>query len=206
MRKATIFLIAIAMSFGLVAQEKSKVKEAGLVFSSLNNFGLNFKSGNEKALWRYSTLFLSGNNTKETGDDYIDEQKSFGVTLAFGREYRKPLTDKLQLAFGGDVIFGFRHHEIVIDPGDNISYSYSREEKQTVYSPGINLVFGFNYLVSDVLRLGIELNPNFTYDFGKSTQSNDYSGENNSELETDISGFRYGLTSNSVRITIAYQF
>ena len=206
MRKSILFIIAIAMSIGLAAQETSKIKEAGLVFSSFNNFGLSYKSGSEKALWRYSTLFLSGSNSKETGDDYIDERNTFGVSLAFGREYRKHLTEKLQLRYGADVVFGIAHSEINSDPGNNISYAYTRIIKETIYSPGVDFVFGFNYLVTDVLIFGVELNPEFTYNFGKSKQSTEYPDESKNELETDISGITYGLRSNSARITIAYRF
>lgn len=176
------------------------------MFSNLNNFGLSYKCGNQHALWRYGMLIVSGNSSKETEDDYLDERSTLGLSVAFGREYRKLLTDKFQIRYGADILFGVSHMDYNSDPGNNLGYTFTRKDKETQYRPGLNIVFGFNYLITDALLIGAELDPGFTYYFGTSKQSTIYTDGTINELETDVSGFSYGLSNYSALISISYRF
>ena len=71
MMKIIIVLASILMPFFIMAQETEEVdstpqkqKELGLVFSNFDRFGVTFKIGNEKALWRFASLI--GSNDKIT--------------------------------------------------------------------------------------------------------------------------------------------
>jgi hypothetical protein len=66
------------MSYYLMAQETVKQKEIGLVFSNLDNFGLTFKTGTDKSLWRFNTLFISGSNMDNTADSLVNNQSNMG--------------------------------------------------------------------------------------------------------------------------------
>jgi len=81
MKKSLFILTALSMSFFLMAQGQSKQKEIGLVFNNLNNFGLTFRTGTEKALWRFNTLYLSGNNMTQTADSSETKNISNGFGL-----------------------------------------------------------------------------------------------------------------------------
>ena len=56
--KKRFLLIAIAfLGFSTFAQEKTKVrtKEVGLTFYNFDGFGLTYRIGKEKAMWRFNT-------------------------------------------------------------------------------------------------------------------------------------------------------
>jgi hypothetical protein len=57
MKKSLLILFALSYAFIGNAQETVKQQEVGLVFRSLNNFGLTYKVGTKKSLWRYQALF-----------------------------------------------------------------------------------------------------------------------------------------------------
>ncbi len=75
--------------------------------------------------------------------------------------------------------------------------------EQTIYQPGINLVIGLNYVFKEHFVIGAELLPHFSYITGKSTRS---SYRYNDDIESDISGFSYGLSNSSALISLSYRF
>lgn len=182
-----------------MAQENTKQKEVGLLFRNLDNFGVSYKSGSEKALWRYNVLMISGSNSKEKSDDYTNETSSAGISAGFGREYRKDIVENFELRYGADLSFSYSHTKMDYED-ENI-----RTTDIKLYQPGINLVFGLNYVVNDKLVIGVELLPSFSYRFGESTKKNDYNN-NGEEIKSDISGFYYGISNTSAAISIAYRF
>jgi len=200
MKKTFLILLTIALTLSINAQEKTKQKEVGITFSNLNNFGLSYKFGNSNSVWRINTLIASGSETKETADNIETNYKSSGLTVKFGKEYRKKVTDKLEFRFGADLSFGYQKHET--DYTNATSLNNYTSSKKTTYRPGANLIIGFNYLLSENIILGAELLPGFNYLTGTSNEVN----SNYTEIETDISGFDYGLTSTSALLTLAYRF
>ena len=107
MKKSLMILLCLSMSYILMAQETVKQKEIGLVFSNLDNFGLTFKSGTDKSLWRFNTLFISGNNLDNTADSLVNKQSNIGFGVKIGKEYRKDLVNNLELRFGADLSFSY---------------------------------------------------------------------------------------------------
>jgi len=75
MKKMISILVVMALVSSLFAQEKTKQREVGLAFTNFDNFGITYKIGNEKALWRYNLLFLSGNQQKENLENIIHGNK-----------------------------------------------------------------------------------------------------------------------------------
>ena len=105
MKKSLLIVLCLSMSYYLMAQENEKVKqkEIGLVFSNLDNFGLTYKTGTEKSLWRFTTLFISGDNIEETEDSLLSKQNKLGFGVKIGKEYRKNIAQNLELRFGADL-------------------------------------------------------------------------------------------------------
>src|SRR5665648_1271161 len=64
MKKLTVLLVLIFILLNdLYSQEKTTSKEVGLYFSSLNSFGVRYKFGNEKRMFRLTALSLSAERT-----------------------------------------------------------------------------------------------------------------------------------------------
>ncbi len=192
-------LCFLSMSSYLMAQETVRKKEIGLVFSSLNDFGLTFRTGTAKSLWRFNTLLLYGGKTVETADSLIRTQSHTGFSVKIGKEYRKELADNLELRFGGEISFAYSRYRV--DRDDKTIYNDDRVDQRINYSPGVNLVFGFNYLLSDNFLIGAEVLPNFTYTTGTSIEI-----DSGIAVESDVSGFSYGLSNTSALMSLVYRF
>ncbi len=203
MKKSLLLLVCVSMSYVLMAQETVKQREVGVVFSNLDHFGFTFKIGNEKSLWRFNSLVLSGGDSDNTSVNFDSEQKSTGFGVKVGREYRKRADGKLEFRYGADLSFSYSYSKSVETNKIGIGYGSSHVEK--VYSPGVNLVFGFNYMISENLILGAEVLPYFTFKTGTSINQDIYPiiGK---EVKRDISGFSYGFSSSSVLLSLTYRF
>lgn len=203
MKKIALIIAALTMSIFVIAQEKTKQNEIGLLFYNLDNFGLSLKTGTNKSLWRFTTLFISGSNTDESADSLVYKSSNIGYGLKVGKEFRNNITDNLEFRFGADISFNYRQSES--DYNDKTVDNRDRTQERITYEPGINLVLGFNYVLRDNFIIGAELLPYFSYNTGNSLRKNNYNG-NLEEIDSDISGFRYGFSNSSVLITLAYRF
>jgi hypothetical protein len=189
------------MSFFVIAQETIKRKEVGLVFRNLDNFGLTFRTGTDKALWRFTTLWISGSTFDQVADSSTHKQNSAGFGIELGKEYRKAIAENLELRLGVDI--SFTYTQTKSDYDDKTVYDSDRQNEHTRYMSGVNLVFGLNYVVNDNLVIGAELLPNFSYTTGTSVENNIFT---NYEVKSDISGFSYGLSNSSAALSLAYRF
>lgn len=197
MKKLVLSFITLAITMTIVAQEKPKTKEIGIVFSNLDNFGLSFKIGKEKALWRINTMLIDGWNMEETMDSAVSKTSSIGIMIGVGREYRKSIAKNLELRYGADLSFRYQNNKI-----DFIDNENTRLSTRTFYEPGVNLVFGFNYVIKEQLVIGAEILPYFSYTFGSTVHElND-----DDKIETDISGIDYGLSNTSIMVSVGYRF
>ncbi len=203
MRKSLFILFFLSMSSHLMAQEIVRKKEIGLVFSSLNNFGLTFRTGTSKSLWRFSTVLLSGGKTVDTADSLIGMQSNIGFGVKVGKEYRKELVDNLELRFGADISFDYSQYNAERD--DKTVNNADRFDQRTTYRPGVNLVFGFNYKLNDNFVIGAEVLPSFTYSSGTSIERRS-TANNSVEVKSDISGFYYGISNTSALLSVVYRF
>ena len=203
MKKSLFILTALSMSFFLMAQGQSKQKEIGLVFNNLNNFGLTFRTGTEKALWRFNTLFLSGSKETEIADSQEIKTMSNGFGIKLGREWRKTIIGNLEFRVGADLLFNFSKSKNDID--DKTVNNSDLVRESTTYQPGINLVLGFNYVIHNNFVIGAEVMPYFSYITGTSVEKYYYSNNGN-EIKSKISGFSYGLSNSSVLVSLIYRF
>jgi hypothetical protein len=203
MKKSFLILTALSLSFFLTAQGQSRQREIGIVFNNLNNFGLTFRTGTEKALWRFTTLHLSGGNMTQNGDSSETKTKSAGFGLKIGREYRKTIIGNLEFRYGVDLSFNYSNSKN--DVNDKSIANQDILLKVTMYQPGINLVLGFNYVIHEKVVIGAEVMPYFSYNTGTSVEKETYNFNGN-ERKTKISGFSYGLSNTSVLVSLVYRF
>jgi len=199
MKKLSLLILALIMSFIVMAQEKTKQREVGLVFNSLNSFGLTYKTGNEKSLWRYTTLFMNGTYSEVISDD--DSQNAndnnTGMGLKLGKEIRKKINDKLDFRYGADLSFSYRQRYFK---------SSTREETSKTYIPGLNLVLGLNYVLNNHFIIGAELLPFLDYSIGSRTEKYEVSDGTITNIEKDVKSISYGLDSSSAMLSILYRF
>ena len=192
---ALVFICLLAPLFTMAQeQEPQKVREVGIAFSNLDNFGFTYKTGTEKSLWRFSTLSLNGTNTKSVDDFPGLQQKTFGLRLSAGKEFRKMIVDDLYLRYGLDLVFTYSSQKI-----DNSRISYQETDRN--YSPGMNIVLGLNYNINEKIVLGAELLPYFTY-----TRSSNKKVDDNIETKSGYNKTSYGVSNQSVLLTLAYRF
>ncbi len=209
MKKIALILLCFSLPYYMVAQENvttsKKVKEIGLVFTGLNsNFGLTFKIGNENALWRFTALNLTGNHTKDAFNNNQQTKNNINFGFNFGREYRKPIINKVSLRYGMGLGFNFSYSNETFKRSYNNRKYDKTERKRTIYRPEISFLLGVNYPLNDNIIVGAEILPNISYTIGSSVEEE--KSPNPNKKEKDISGFNYGFSNNSVLFSIAYRF
>lgn len=204
MKKLFMILVIGGLCFSAMAQEKTaqpslKIREAGIGFSNLNNFDLLFRVGTQKSLWRFSLLAGTGNNYTIKKDEIKnnDYQYTFGVKA--GHEFRSPINKNFEFRYGLDLFFNFNMQKTT-------TY-YSNVEtivtKISGYSPGLNFVLGFNYVVKEKFVIGAEVQPFVAYQIQKREAT---STENDVVAEYTENNINFGVTNKSALLSIAYRF
>jgi hypothetical protein len=200
MKKNILLIVAIITSIASVAQDVAKQKEVGLLFYNFDNFGITYKTGSSNVMWRLNSLYLNGNNSKTEAEDLIQKQINQGFSLSAGREYRSLLSEKLELRYGFDLSFGYSRYEYKIEY--KLITGYDKLSERITYGPGINGVFGFNYILKEKFVIGAEILPSVNYTKGKET---DRTGDDD-EIKKDVSSTSFGLGSRGASISLSYRF
>ncbi|PKQ61627.1 hypothetical protein BZG01_18965 [Labilibaculum manganireducens] len=199
MRK--LILTGLAIAFGLLAmaQEKTKQREVGLSFSNLDQFGIIYKVGDEKALWRFNAVSLGGSENKSENlldSESEDTRNSFGFGLGFGREFRKVIATSLEFRYGLDLRYNYSKYE---NQNDNSVYNSDSKTNRL----GLDFVVGLTYDISDKLVFGAELSPGVGYSISKQTTKN---SDGDISAKSETKNFSYGLSNSSAQLTLAYRF
>lgn len=200
MKKFVVVFIAIAMSFSVKSQEVIKQKEVGVSFRDLNNFGLVFKTGNTESLWRFGAMSTSGNIQKSEQDSTEVTQNSFGLRLAAGKEFRKPLTEDLSLVIGMDASCSISTSKTDDEDFsvDNLDY----HAKYKNYGAALNIILGVNYQINEKFSLQGEILPSVSYQMSH-VERTFYTGI---VEESDATGFYYQLSNSSATLSLVYCF
>ena len=199
MKKVVLALFILSTySITLLAQE-NKQREVGLILSNFDNFGLVYRFGTERSLWRTSALVLSGYERDQANSNNDIHEKHTGVNVRFGREFRKELANKLDLRYGADLVFTYQKSDYEID--DTGGSAFYRHTVNKTFSPGLDFVIGLNYALTQNFLIGAEVLPGFDYTTG--TSSENYDGV---ETKYDVSGFSYGISSTGVLLSLVYKF
>jgi hypothetical protein len=194
----------MAFSFiasGVSAQEKTTpaVHQVGINFSSLNSFGLDYKTGSEKTLLRLSLLSLNIGKNAEWGrpEDSLDyKTQNFGAGFRLGFEKQVPVVERLDFIWGLEAGCNFNYNK------QKAKSKYNDFEKTEWYlTPLINLVIGVTYTIADHLVIGAEITPGIQYSYGKLKNVTDIQ-----TYENTTSSFGFGFSNNSAALSLAYRF
>lgn len=188
----SVFLISLSA----IAQEvPAKIHEIGLTFSNLDNFGVRYKTGNEKTLLRITFLTLNGThlNTSRNSEDY-SKNGNLGFGFRIGFEKRNPISEKMFFYYGLDAFTSYSHEK----------NEYVQTDDKTISStitPGVGFVLGFNYAIGSKFNIAAELVPSVFYSHSKSTET-----FNGVETEQIDNYFSFGLSNSGASLTLAYRF
>jgi hypothetical protein len=201
----SIFLLAMLVLAWNCGFSQDRIKEIGLTLQSFDDFGLNYKVGRPDALWRFNSMFFSGwklESTNDSGSENIN--KSFGIGVGIGREFRKPLVENLQFRYGVDITFSYSAGETRTDvPNDPYSY-YNKTVNRNQYRPGLAFILGVNYIIKEKFIIGAEILPGVYY--STEEEATDYHDSNEVDTHLDSSGFGFQGSLSSAMLTFAYRF
>ncbi len=202
MKKPLLLILLLTISYSLFAQKTEKINEAGLIFYDLDSYGITYRTGTNKSLWRLSTTSLNGNHTfrEEVSEEYEYNQDRSGVNLQIGKEYRKIATDNFEIRYGADLNFFYACVKAEHTNPDNEIERFSKSSSDRY---GINLILGFNYLLNNNLVIGAEILPAVSYSTTK-TESQVGVESEKTTANSETIGFR--LSNNSVLLSLVYRF
>ena len=198
-KKLTLVLLALFVSSAIQAQTESslgKIQEVGISFSSLNNFGFIYRAGQPKSIWRFGTNFINGSSNSDESPTGKDKSSSFGFRLDVGKEFRRPITEKLDLRHGINLGFNFSHFS---DPGETTG---ELDMKLQSFGPSLGYIIGINFTISPNIYLGAEIIPGISYSSTKTTFT-DNVGSDNTYKDHELN---YGFSNGSALLSLVYRF
>lgn len=205
MRKIFIALASVMMSVSLFAQQPNCIKEIGLSFSSLDNFGLTFKFGREKSPWKIGAFKISDTWAKEkainlNGIELMNiNQKSKGLGLQIGKEFRNRIIDNVFFTYGPDYNLTNYSMELKEQSNEISEYEINYDIKYNIHELGFNL--GLTYVYNDKIVLQAFMVPGIYY----MKASGKFEEGNNLIESINQKGIEYSLNNNMV-MSIAYRF
>ncbi len=201
MKNLLPLLLITFLSLPVLSQDKNPQKEIGLQFNDFDKFGVAFMFGSPESLWRIDALILKVNELENEYNNADENITEFGYSISFGREYRQLVSPTIKLKYGVSALFGYNLNKKFSE--SNQSDRPDRKDKKVKYEPGISLLLGIDYQLSESFSIGVEILPSFQYIIGKSTVTI-YNGYQYKE-KFNISGYEYGLNSSQAMLTLSYK-
>lgn len=195
MKKTRTFLsvsLLIISTAAFAQRDTIKVREVGLVFSSLSNFGLCYKFGNEHTLFRVTALSLTGTNTSTSYSQFSEGDtndavpssttKSFGVGLNFGFEKRRKINERSYFYYGLVLINSYSQSKTNTNTPVTYTIGYfdhgvymaqaavvnnTSQTNTWTLSSGLGIVIGVAYKLTSSFSIGAELIPSTTYSYSE---------------------------------------
>jgi len=178
--------------------QNTKNREVALTVHSLSQYGISYKFGNEKALWRIDALQLNNRNQIFENEGIYSKITSMSYGLTFGREFRKPVLDKFEFRYGAGF---FAYHSFSSSINDNPSIvDEERKTKNFILRPGVKGILGFHYKLTDNINIGAESAIDASYEIRKKTITVGRSID-----ETITKGFNWGI-DNIATLVITCKF
>lgn len=201
MKTIVFFLLCSLSTTILNAQNETtntQKREVALTFKSLNDYGLSYKFGNKKALWRLNSFWVNNHSSIVENDDLLTENKSGAYSISFGRDWIKPLSEKLEFRYGAALSASYRFSK-----SERNDFDVTDEEttsKSTIFTPGAIGVVGFHYALTNVINIGAESTLTAGYNIGKTTRT---AGRFNETFTNN--GFNLGM-GNVAALVITCKF
>lgn len=186
-----------------MAQHGKLVNEVGLLFTNSDDFGLSYKFGTEKSLWRVNLLEISGQGYENDierilqDNNYNQDSKVKGFGINLGKEFRKAVLTNVMFSYGIDLSYS----DLYANSSNSVSPSLERNQKINISRSGLGLVFGLNYIVRHKIVFGASIIPGIGYYYGKLDLTYGETYKVNK-----ISSFNYNLSNSSANFTVAYRF
>ena len=203
MKHSSILFSLILLSYLSYSQDTAKIKEIGITTANLNDFGITYRQGNSKSVWRFNAITSNISFSNESNSDDPNEISRTGFSLGFqaGKEWRKVIKPKFELRFGADIGFRYNTSDYERFNTDSLAIAYTANDK--FYRPSINAVLGFNFVFSDNFLMGAEFQPSIYYTKSRSESYLANTQETNiRESET----FGFGFSTNAIRMSLLYRF
>jgi hypothetical protein len=198
MKKIPIVFAVIVINIMTANCQSDLRKEVGVVFRNIHSFGITYRTGTDRALWRISGFSVGASKDESYGGQTnISKYSRAGLGLQLGREFRKPITDQFQYRYGLDLACYYN----VSTTNTTSPYQHMKTTIRT-FMPGIVGVFGINFLVNSHFLVGAEIEPRFSYIMA---HQNDKNLLDDTETERDIPGFNFSV-QNVVALTLVYSF
>lgn len=196
---SAILLFCLAINLSAQESTKSSVHQIGLSFSSLNSFGVTYKTGSEKCRFRVSALNLGISNRNSYGrdiDSVDNKMYSYGIGLRLGFEKQSTLYENLSFLWGLELEGGYRWI--------NQKTTGTNEYKYTNWqiSTGIYVILGVEYNVAQHWIFGAEITPGVWYNTGKTTRVI----KGNTDLEETNHEYGFGFNTASAALSVGYRF
>ena len=199
MKKHLLLFVLLSASLFIKAQDSTKVKELGLTTRSLDSFGITYRFGTKTALWRIGIPYIKGYNNEETESEYSTIRKTlnFNLGISIAREWRKPITEKLEGRIGSSL--GCTYSKLIDEQ------LTSSKNTTTNFIPNIGVIFGMNYYINETFIIGAEIIPRINYLISKRETS--ITNPNSTEkYEKESKTIDYTISSNNALISLIYQF
>lgn len=183
---SVLFVLALGMLGTVYSQEGTTSKSIGICFSNLNSFGIRYKVGNDKSMFRITALSLSaGHSDYDYASGTTTKRGAAGFALNFGVECPVKTIDQFSFYCGGELQGSF-HHSKTEQTG-------SDDTKTSTYETGAGFVAGFSYRFKSNISLAAELVPALDYTYSKT-------GDNTYKV------WSFEMNNNTAAIIVSYNF
>jgi hypothetical protein len=193
MKKPICLLIAFALiTFAAKAQEvSSKTREIGFNLSG-SQFGVRYKTGNEKTLFRVTLLSLDGSSQWGDSQSSSSSNHQQGIGFNIGFEKRKPIGDNISFYLGSDLLTSFDSYQSKIE-------STGDRYKNSTLSAGLGFVMGVNFKLTDRINISTEVVPSVVYSKRKSESETQFG-----DTESTSNLLNYGLSTQGINLTMSF--
>jgi hypothetical protein len=193
MKNSILLIIALTLvSLTAKAQDvSSKTREIGFNLSG-SQFGVRFKTGNEKRLFRVTLLSLYGNSQWSESSSTKSSSNQQGVGFNIGFEKRKSIGDNLSFYLGSDLLTSIDSYKSKMGTADDV-YNNS------TISAGIGFVMGINFKLSDRINISTEVVPSVIYSHRKNESETQFG-----DTESSSNGINYGLSTQGINLTMSF--
>jgi hypothetical protein len=193
MKKSISLIIVLALvSFLAKAQDvNSKISELGFSITG-SQFGVRYKTGNEKTIFRLTLLSLYGNsnwNESQSSDSKSNQQ---GIGFNVGFEKRKPIAENISFYLGSDILTSFDSYRSKIESSGG-TYNNS------TLTAGLGFVIGVNFKISDRVNISTEAVPSVIYSHTKNESESQFG-----DTESTSNGLNYGLSTQGINVTLSF--
>lgn len=203
MKRLCSLLCIFALAYSAQAQTSAPQRELGLAFNDFDSFGVTYKFGTQRSLWRINTAVLAGNSSEVNNTSSREKNNSFAFSAQFGKEFRKSLSDNLEFRYGADVSFQMAYAKSEYDTDSQGPFSTDQTQTSTTYTPGINLVIGANYAITESLWIGAEIMPSVTY--SNQVWESEVQGDPDINRR-ESSQFNFGINNFGVLLNLSYRW